>query len=302
VSTPGDSATPPPDIDALWDFSDPAATEGKFCALLARAVPARDVSLRLQVLTQIARTQGLRDQFDAAHATLDEVEKELGGDDAVQVVPRLRHLLERGRVFNSAGQAERARPLFERAWELGRETGHDRYAIDAAHMMGIAGETAESRIEWSHKAMAAAEASADGRARRWLGPLYNNLGWTYHDRGDYGDALEMFEKGLEFRAQRPEEAEPLRIARWSVARALRSLGRHEEALAMQQKLLSEYVIAGKTSGPLFEEIGENLVALGQADGAREWFAKAYPELVREGWDKWEPERVRRVRQLAGLGE
>jgi tetratricopeptide (TPR) repeat protein len=148
--------------------------------------------------------------------------------------------------------------------------------------------------------MAAAEQSADESARRWLGPLYNNLAWTYHDRGDFAEALELFRKGVAFREQRPQDAEPLRIARWSVARALRSLGRYDEALAMQRELLAEYERAGKVSGVVFEEIGECLLATGRADDAKAWFAKAYPELLSEGWGKWEPQRVDRVKRLGDV--
>jgi tetratricopeptide (TPR) repeat protein len=285
------------DIDALWDFSDPAATEEKFGALLAGADGARNPDYRLQLLTQIARTHGLRDQFAAAHAILDEVRTELGDDETTLVVARLRYLLERGRAFNSAGAADKARPLFERAWGLGRQGGYDRYAIDAAHMMGIAAETPDQQIEWNRRAIAAAESSTDDAARRWLGPLYNNLAWTHHDRGDYAEALELFRKGLAFRQQHPQEAEPLRVAQWSVARALRSLKRYDEALAMQRDVLAQYERAGKVSGLVLEEVGECLLALGQPGEVAQWFAQAYPELVKEGWEKWEPDRVRRVKEL-----
>ena len=88
------------DFDALWDYDDPAATETKFRALLpvADGHPAYHAAL----LTQIARTQGLLRQFEAAHQTLDEAERLINGEMAV---PRIRLLLERGRVFNSSRRA-----------------------------------------------------------------------------------------------------------------------------------------------------------------------------------------------------
>ena len=36
---------------------------------------------------------------------------------------RLRYLLERGRVLNSSGKPDEARPLFLQAWELGTQPG-----------------------------------------------------------------------------------------------------------------------------------------------------------------------------------
>ena len=98
------------DIDSFWEYSDPAASEARFRAALAAA----EDDERLELLTQIARTFSLRGQFDAAHATLDEVEQQLGG---AGVRPQLRYLLERGRTFNSSGAPEQARALFITAWE-----------------------------------------------------------------------------------------------------------------------------------------------------------------------------------------
>src|SRR5688500_531281 len=80
-----------PDFDKLWDYNDPAATEQKFRALLPQAEASGDPSYRAQLLTQVARAQGLQRKFDDAHATLDQV---VQVDDSL---PRVRYLLERGR-------------------------------------------------------------------------------------------------------------------------------------------------------------------------------------------------------------
>ena len=100
------------DIDQAWDYSDPAGTEAKFRAMLSDARQRSDVPRELELLTQIARTQGLRQQFDDAHTTLDEVKKRLG--EATPRV-RVRYLLERGRAFNSSKQKDKAIPLFTEA-------------------------------------------------------------------------------------------------------------------------------------------------------------------------------------------
>src|SRR5215207_4714581 len=87
------------DFDKLWDYNDPAATERKFRELLPTAEGSADSSSHAQLLTQIARAQGLQDRFEDAHATLDAVGKMLAAD---MKLARVRYLLERGRVFNSA--------------------------------------------------------------------------------------------------------------------------------------------------------------------------------------------------------
>src|SRR5262245_41296279 len=105
--TPNDAA----DFEKLWDYDDPAASEQRFRELLPQ-IPAGTPSY-FELLTQIARAQGLQGDFDAAHQTLDTVERALSGTDGRV---HIRYLLERGRTFNSAGQPEKARPLFLAAW------------------------------------------------------------------------------------------------------------------------------------------------------------------------------------------
>jgi hypothetical protein len=99
-----------PDFDALWDYSHPDQTETKFCEILLQ-FPEDDAAF-LELLTQIARAQGLQGKFDHAHQTLDQVERRL---KEVPSRPKIRYLLERGRVFNSSGKPEEARPFFEPA-------------------------------------------------------------------------------------------------------------------------------------------------------------------------------------------
>jgi hypothetical protein len=127
-----------PDFDQWWDYDEPAETERKFHALLDRAKASGDASYHAQLLTQIARAQGLQRSFDQAHRTLAL----LGGR------AHIRYLLERGRVFNSSKHAEQARPLFVEAWELARIAGEDSCAVDAAHMIAIT-ETPEEQMRWN---------------------------------------------------------------------------------------------------------------------------------------------------------
>ena len=284
------------EFDTLWDYSDPAATEMKFRELLPMAEASGDVSYHLQLLTQVARTQGLQRDFDGAHATLDKVEAAM--EDQPDVV-KVRYMLERGRAYNSSKEVDKARPLFLEAWKLARSAGEDYHAVDAAHMMAII-EEPEEALRWNEKAMKLAESSSDEDAGMWLGSLYNNIGWTYHDMGDYETALDLFEKALAWREEQ-EQVPQIRIARWCVARTLRSLERTEEALRMQEALLAEFDEAGEKSGYVFEELGECHLALGRADEAEPYFAQAYEELSQDPWmvDN-EAERLARLKQLGGL--
>jgi tetratricopeptide (TPR) repeat protein len=266
------------DFDALWNYDDPAATEAVFRPLLDNAPVAS--TYRIELLTQVARTQGLQRRFEEAHHTLDEAERLLAESKA-EPRARVRYLLERGRTFNSSRQTDRAIPLFRDALVAAQAAGEDFYAVDAAHMLGIAAPP-EQQTEWNQRAIAMAEQSSQPRARNWLGSLYNNLGWTLHDQGHHAEALEVFEKALALRRARGQTKEG-RIAQWCVARALRSLGRVDEALAVQRDLQAQHEAAGTSDGYVLEEIAENLALLGQDDEARPFFAGAYAQLSQDPW-------------------
>jgi tetratricopeptide (TPR) repeat protein len=300
VTTEGRLALHAPDgdelsaFDALWNYDDLAGTEAQFRQLLPQARASGDPSHLAELLTQIARTEGLQQRFEDAHRTLDEVESllETAGDRA-----RVRYFLERGRAFNSAHRRVEARLLFLGAWELAKALGEDFYAVDAAHMMAIV-EPADGSLEWNLRAIELAERSDSPAARGWLGSLYNNLGWTYHDLGRYDDALATFEQGLTWQRQAGKEREG-RIATWTVARTLRSLERYEEALEMQQQHLRTLERAGESGAFAHEEIGECLLALGREEEARPHFAQAYALLADDPWLR--RDETERLNRLAALG-
>jgi tetratricopeptide (TPR) repeat protein len=256
------------DFDGRWDYGDPAGTEAVFRSMLD-ASDAGDRAYRLELLTQIARCQGLQGRFDEAHVTLDVVARQLGDSDDV---PRLRHDLERGRVFNSQGQPDRAWPWFVRAWEAARAVDADFYAIDAAHMLAIV-DPPKQAAEWHERALEVANHSGDDRARGWLGSLNNNIGWAHHDAGRFDEALAAFELALHHREARGQERE-IPAARWCVGRALRSLGRVEEALEYQLTTLAMLDQRGETDGYVHRELGECLLALGWPDEATPHFERA----------------------------
>lgn len=284
---------PLPDFDSLWNYADPAETERQFRALLPRAEASGDESYTLQLLSQIARTQGLQRQFAAAHETLNGVERRL---PPAASLTRVRYLLERGRVFNSSGQPDSARPLFLDAWAQAQALGVDAYAIDAAHMVAIVAPPAE-QLAWNLQALALAERTLDPQAAKWRGSLYNNLGWTYHAAGQFAEALTMFERALAYRESQGQ-ANAIHIARWCVARCLRSLGRVEEALIQQQALLTDNERLGEKDGYVLEELGECLLALNRPAYAQPYFAAAYEELSKDvPLIEGEPKRLERLKQL-----
>ena len=272
-TTAVDSAT---SFDDLWDYGDPEATERAFLA------HAPEVGEEGQLQTQLARTHSLRGTFVQAHALLDAIERP-------DEVTTIRMLLERGRSHNSAKSPEQAYPLFLEAWERACAGLHDFHAVDAAHMLGIVAEPDEAAA-WNERALAVAEKSTDPRANRWEASLLNNIGWARHEAGDFEGAYELFVRAT---ALRTPDTDGHRHARWAEARALRSLERLDEALAIQEQL-SE----GPEDGWVFEELALLLDALGRTDEARPWAEEALPLLEAEGWVAEEqPERLDVLRAL-----
>lgn len=272
------------DLDALWDFSDPAASEQRFQAALTHADGEDAAVLR----TQLARAVGLQRRFADAEAILSAVDP---GDSALAATYVD---LERGRVLNSGGDPAAARPYFISALERAETAGLDFLAADAAHMLAII-EPGEAQVPWARRALRIAESSDDLRARRWVGSVTNNLGWTMHGLGRYDEALRYFEQALAYREEQGDP-DPIKVARWTVGRCLRSLGRYDEALAIQRDLRQ----AGPGAGYIDEELGELLLATGQPRAAAPHFATAYRLLSGDAWlVAEEPERLRRLAELSG---
>ena len=285
-----------PDFDKLWNYGDPAGTEAKFRDQLPRAEAAGDDPYRLALLTQIARTQGLQGKFDAAHATLDVVERELDGRAASMPIVRLRYLLERGRVFNSSGEPERAMPLFVEAWQVGDTAGDNRLALDAVHMVAIVQPTPQLQVEWNRRGIELAEARGE---RGWLFALYNNLGEAHLKLNQYDQAKRAFETYADLERVRGQSVS------WyvtkDIAKCLRLLGRADEATAMIRPVYDEVI--GKddenTIGYVSWELAECLLASGETAKARPLFARAYDALSKDAWlARHEPATIERLRTVS----
>jgi tetratricopeptide (TPR) repeat protein len=285
-------------LDAKWDFADPAASEARFRA--ERAQWPGGTREALEAETQIARTQSLRRRFAEAHATLDAVAPALpNAAPRVQV----RYLLERGRTFNSSGDKARAEALFHEAAARSAADateGAAFYHVDALHMLGIATPPAE-QLDWTLKALAAADAATDPRARGWRGSLLHNLGWTWFERGDPQRAIGYWRQALAVR-EASGDAARIRVARWTLARGYRAAGRLDEAEAIQRALVAELDRAGTPDGYVYEELAEIALARGDAKAAQPWAAKAHALLKDDaGLRANEVARLARLEDIAAGG-
>jgi tetratricopeptide (TPR) repeat protein len=270
----------------LWDFEDLDGSEQRFRAQLAQE--ETDAG-RAEVLTQLARVEGLRGEFERCGRLLDEAEPLAGSNAAANI----RVELERGRMYRSRGDPEAACPLFQSAFGRAVEAQGLYLAGDAAHMCAIAVDDPKLQEEWTQRGLDLGERDPD--AAYWAGPLLNNLGWTFHGAGDHERALETFERALAVRLRDPDNQAAIALARYAVGFALRALGRAEEAVEQLVPAVASSEEAGKPDAWFHEELAEDYAAAGRDEDARAQAERALELIEAEA----EPERAARLRELAG---
>ena len=154
------------------------------------------------------------------------------------------------------------------------------------------------QLDWNRKALAAAEASSDPRARNWAGSLTHNIGWSYFDSGDPATALVYWQKALPIREAQGNVGN-IRFAKWTIARGLRATGKLDDAEKIQLALVAETEKAGEPDGYVYEELAEIAIARGDKAAAAPWAVKAYA-LLKDDEDLKadKPERLARLADLA----
>ena len=256
------------DLERLWDFSKPDVSAQRLKEALSRSTG--DDALILH--TQIARTHGLREDFDTARAVLKGIEPEIGSTGPEV---RTRYHLEFGRTYASAvhnpkqltrESREIARSAFTNALRIARSAGLDALAIDAIHMFAFLDTAPIDQLSWGRQALKVIQASSKPDAQRWEAPVRNNIGYALHQLGRYDEALEQFQQAARLR-ERGTNAEATRVAHWMVAWTLHSLGRLDEALDIQLRLERESAAAGKPDPYVFEELSALYSAKGNPDRA-----------------------------------
>jgi tetratricopeptide (TPR) repeat protein len=282
-------------LDALWNFDQPAQSDARF---RAEATQHRAWSREaVETATQLARALSLQRRYTEANKILDTIEPSLA---RLPARVRVRYLLERGRCENSSGRPKAAFGWFEQALVASAQDdlpGAAYYRVDTLHMLAIAAPPDE-QVEWNLKALAAATDAPDERTRRWRASLLNNLGWAMHAHGDYARALAYWQDALAAR-EAVHDVAGTRIARWTVARGLRSLGRLDEAWAMQRALADELDAAHAPDGYVFEELAQIAATRGDRAAARAWAAKALALLENDVELRANaPERIARLADLA----
>jgi tetratricopeptide (TPR) repeat protein len=246
----------------VWDFNDLDLSERRFRASLE---DEETEAGRAALFTQLARIEGLRGDFVGGERLLAEAEA-LGGAEGWV-------LIERGRLLRSSGDGPGALPLFAAAFEHARAVDDGFLAGDAAHMAALVGDMEA----WTARGI---ESTDDDPSRYWLAPLLNNVGWSRYEAGDFARALDAFQEALAVRSEDPQEPHEREIARYAVGKALRALGRIDEATGQLELAVAWATEAGIETPYFHEELAECYAAADRTEEARVQAERAM-ELFRE---------------------
>jgi tetratricopeptide (TPR) repeat protein len=164
-------------------------------------------------------------------------------------------------------------------------------------MAALAAPDRDGFLAWTRRGIELGE--ADEGARYWLGPLLNNLGWEHHDAGEHEEALVVFERALTARERDPGNTDALRLAHYAVAKALRAVGRPNEAVEHAEWAVESAAAEGAPDGWYHEELAETYAALGDTVQAATQAERALA-LLANADESFQPdgERATRLRRYA----
>lgn len=276
------------ELHSLWDFNDLSASRTRFEAALAKSETPDDQAV---CLSQLARLEGLEQHFETAEDLLRQAE-DMGPTAAVTA----RITLERARLARDRNREANAATGFHQAARQARAAGALDVALDALHMQAIA---APAAVAVALLEQAETLTKRAPHLKGWLGPFYNNLGWSLFEEGDPAAALDMFQKDKALRRSLGSEHER-RVAGVNCAKMLRFLGRNAEALDQLQRLTVEIGPQGFGLGLVFEERAELAFAAGRSAEARQYADQARQFFTRHGiTPDQQPSRFERLDHLAG---
>ena len=256
----------------------------------------------VEALSMVARSHLIQDEADEGRPWIQRAEAVATPDQANDWS---RFLSVRGRFeWKDRKDNAKATAIFKEMYEYCiTHALHDR-AIDAAHMVALTGSQ-EEQVEWALKGIDAAE---QGGHDGWLGPLWNNLGWTYVELKQHDKALDALLKARHHHHQRSGVVQKL-AADIFVGQAYRLVGNLDES----EKWINEAHQRARTLwaehpddddfkerlGNTHEQLGELAAARGSMREALRHLEQSKELLSSAGAEKWDPEGLRRLSDRIG---
>ena len=247
-----------------------------------------DGATLVQALCMVARGYLIRELRDDG---LPWIERAGNLATAEQPAGWSRYLGVRGRFEWQEDNNATATATFREMYDYCLEHSLHNRAIDAAHMVAITG-TQDEQIFWAKKGIVAAE---QGEVDGWLGPLWNNLGATYDEAGQYDEALEAYTRARHYHWKVGDEHAKL-AADWAVGKTYRRLGQPATAaqwlrpvLAWAERRYAEdpSMERGEWVGLACWDLGEIAASEGREDDALELLRRAERQLGDAKMPEWD---------------
>ncbi len=283
-------------ISDMWDFSDPEACEKKFLEKMKEhSKSAFDV---WELQTQVARALGLQGKFIQAFHVLDSIQAgfEYAPTCKSKDLVGIRYNLERGRILLLDKRISESIRYFRFALKLALKIEADDLSVDAIKML-LSVTCVNERIELGLKGINIASEKGNENLHYSIGEMATGVGQAYLEKQDYQKAIEQFMHARDI-FSKAFDADNVRVIRRLICIAQRYLGQHKEAL-LELRAQEEWLKkSGNIDGIVFEEIAENLLALGHSSSSI-YFSKALKcfetQLLIADMD---PKRITRIRELA----
>jgi tetratricopeptide (TPR) repeat protein len=249
-----------------------------------------------EALAMVARCHLIRGEKEAGRSWLERARGVAREDEPLGWS---RYLGVRGRFEWKDEKLDEAKKTFVAMYDYCVEKKLFDRAVDAAHMVAIVAPKEEQET-WALKGIKAAEAGGfDG----WLGPLWNNLGWSYEEQGEYPKMLEALRKAREYHYKGAQEL-PKLIADWAVAKAYRLNNKLTEARELQTKTLEwakklsaekpEDAERAEWIGSCKWELGELDAAEGKKESALKLLKEAREILLKSKIEEWGKELLEKL--------
>jgi len=288
--------------DEAFQSRDYAQAQEMYKLTVLAAEREGEEEILVEALAQVARSHLIQGKKEQGRSWLEKA-KAL----ASKKMPMgwSRYLGVRGRFEWKDDQLEEATATFKEMYQFCLSHKLHSRAVDAAHMVAITAPH-EEQIVWGKKGIEAAE---EGHLENWLGPLWNNLGWTFEEMGRYEESLDALLRAREYHWKLGSEHNKL-VADWSVGHAYRQLEQLDEASHWLRPILAwaerRYVTdpnpdAAEWVGHSHRELGQLAIARGEMEEGLGHLRKAEEKLGEAEMQEWDPEDFQRLRdQIAEI--
>jgi tetratricopeptide (TPR) repeat protein len=274
--------------DSIFKSGKYAESRGIYQQALKEAESANNNSDQTEALSMIARSYLILDDKETGYDWINKAEAKANNDEELGWS---RYLGVKGRFLWQDKKNDEATLMFQDMYNYCSERKLHERAIDAAHMVAIAG-TSEQQIEWGKKGIKEAE---EGNIGSWLGPLWNNLGWTYEDTKQYDSSLAAYLKARDYHYQHGTDRNKV-IADWAVGHAYVNLKDYENADKWMRPLLAKFeeMEDGEFTGFTCRELGEIELANNNYQAAHDMFDRSEKLLKEAGMDEWDADGYKKI--------